>query len=156
MTDGQFENEAKALRSLLITTAGKILGSTDEAEDVVQETLLKLWKMKGTLAPPVAPLATVMTCHAAIDRLRRIEARHETALTAGSDRAEEDETDPRAARMTAAIDMLPRIQQTVMRMRLAEGMEYKDIALLVSTSEQNVRQILSRARKAVLKNYTEQ
>lgn len=57
---------------------------------------------------------------------------------------------------SAAIDMLPRIQQTVMRMRLAEGMEYKDIALLVSTSEQNVRQILSRARKAVLKNYTEQ
>lgn len=142
MTDGQFENEAKALRPLLITTAGKILGSTDEAEDVVQETLLKLWKMKGTLAPPVAPLAIVMTRRAAIDRLRRIEARHET--------------DPRAARMMAAIDMLPRIQQTVMRMRLAEGMEYKDIALLVSTSEQNVRQTLSRARKAVLKNYTKQ
>lgn len=107
MTREQFEHETMTLRPRLVAIAEGITGSRDEAEDTVQDVLLKLWGMSGELNPPIEAFACVVTRHAALDRLR-----------------------------------------------LAESMEFNEIARLLHTSEQNVRQILSRARKAVMKKYT--
>lgn len=154
MTREEFEQETRNLRPHLVSIAGRITGSTDEAEDIAQDVLIKLWRMSNELTPPLGPLASVMARHAAIDRTRCAAARHEQRLTPADDRAQDDTTDLRANRVLNIIATLPYVQQTVMRMRLAEGMEYDKIAGIMHTTAQNVRQILSRARKAVLKKYT--
>ena len=130
------------------------LKSRDEAEDIVQDVLLKLWGMIGELNPPVEAFACVVTRHAALDRLRAAGTRREQRLTPADDRAVENTADPRAERMFEVMATLPDMQRAVLRMRLAESMEFNEIARLLHTSEQNVRQILSRARKAVMKKYT--
>lgn len=48
---------------------------------------------------------------------------------------------------------LPPVQQAVMRMRNMEGMEYEDIARLIGSTPQAVRQVVSRARRAILDKY---
>lgn len=154
MTREQFEHETLALRPRLVAIAEGITGSRDEAEDTVQDVLLKLWGMSGELNPPVEAFACVVTRHAALDRLRAAGTRREQRLTPADDRAVENSADPRAERMFEVMATLPDMQWAVLRMRLAESMEFNEIARLLHTSEQNVRQILSRARKAVMKKYT--
>ena len=70
MTREQFEHETMTLRPRLVAIAEGITGSRDEAEDTVQDVLLKLWGMSGELNPPVEAFACVVTRHAALDRLR--------------------------------------------------------------------------------------
>lgn len=154
MTREQFEHETLALRPRLVAIAEEITGSRDEAEDIVQDVLLKLWGMIGELNPPVEAFACVVTRHAALDRLRAAGTRREQRLTPADDRAVENSADPRAERMFKVMATLPDMQRAVLRMRLVESMEFNEIARLLHTSEQNVRQILSRARKAVMKKYT--
>ena len=139
MTRELCEHETLALRPRLVAIAEEITGSRDEAEDTVQDVLLKLWGMIGELNPPVEAFACVVTRHAALDRLRAAGTRREQRLTPADDRAVENSAD---------------MQRAVLRMRMAESMEFNEIARLLHTSEQNVRQILSRARKAVMKKYT--
>lgn len=47
MTTEEFENEAELVRPILVATAAHMLGSDSEAEDAAQETLAKLWGMRG-------------------------------------------------------------------------------------------------------------
>lgn len=49
MTTEEFEHEAGLLRPMLVATAARMLGSDSRAEDAAQETLAKLWMMRGEL-----------------------------------------------------------------------------------------------------------
>ena len=71
MTSEEFKQEAQALRPQLISLAKRYLKDTDEAEDVVQDALLKLWQMHGELRSPMAAMAATITRNLSIDRLRR-------------------------------------------------------------------------------------
>lgn len=57
MTTEEFEHEAGLLRPMLVATAARMLGSDSRAEDAAQETLAKLWMMRGELRSPMAALA---------------------------------------------------------------------------------------------------
>ena len=46
MTTEEFQQQAEELRLNLISVAQKYLGTTDEAEDIVQDTMVKLWLMR--------------------------------------------------------------------------------------------------------------
>ena len=56
----------------------------------------------------------------------------------------------------AVIDTLPPLQQTILRLRHAEGMEMAQLAALIGSSEVALRKALSRARMAVRQKYTQQ
>jgi RNA polymerase sigma-70 factor (ECF subfamily) len=63
---------------------------------------------------------------------------------------EEDEAlRERIERMMKVIETLPDMQQTILRLRHMEGMEFKEIAELTGSTEAAVRKALSRARQAV-------
>lgn len=48
MTQHQYEHEARRLRPRLLRLAQHYLGHCDEAEDVVQDALLKLWLLPAS------------------------------------------------------------------------------------------------------------
>ena len=145
MNKETFQDEARRLRPRLTVLARRYTDDADDAEDIVQDALLKLWLMHDDLQSPPDGLAMVLTRHLCIDHQRRkkrpcpTQEMVETAY-------EEDE---RIELMMRVIDTLPGMQQIVLRLRHLEGMEYRDIARITGTTETAVRKALSRARKAV-------
>ena len=46
MATDTFKNRVQDMRSMLMATARKIVGEEMEAEDVVQDALLRLWQLR--------------------------------------------------------------------------------------------------------------
>ena len=147
MTTETFRQEAQRMRTTLVRLAFGILRDSDEAEDVVQDVLLRLWQMRDQLRMPIEPLARVLTRNRCIDIVRRKKPAAELSMAVFQ---EEDEAlRERIERMMKVIETLPDLQQTILRLRHMEGMEFEEIAELTGSTEVAVRKTLSRARQAV-------
>ncbi len=155
MTQEQFKEEARRLRPTLIETARRYVGD-DDAEDAVQDALLRLWQMVDDLRMPFDALAVRLTRNLCIDLLRRQQRAAGSPLEQQGrwlPVGEADEDAGRIDRMMSVIETLPDLQQTILRLRHLEGMEMRDIAALTGSSEVAVRKALSRARQAVRTQY---
>ena len=153
MTQEEFKEEAQRLRPRLMLTARRYLGD-DDAEDTVQDALLRLWQMVGELRQPLDALALRLTRNLCIDQVRRRKPTVMLTDSGGTDLADGD--DERIERMMAVVSTLPDLQQTILRLRHLEGMEINEIADLTGSSEVAVRKALSRARQAVRQKYMKQ
>lgn len=153
MTQEEFKEEAQRLRPRLMLTARRYLGD-DDAEDTVQDALLRLWQMVGELRQPFDALALRLTRNLCIDQVRRRKPTVVLTDSGGTDQADGD--DERIERMMAVVSTLPDLQQTILRLRHLEGMEMNEIADLTGSSEVAIRKALSRARQAVRQKYMKQ
>ena len=153
MTQEEFKEEAQRLRPRLMLTARRYLGD-DDAEDTVQDALLRLWQMVGELRQPLDALALRLTRNLCIDQMRRRKPTVMLTDSGGTDLADGD--DERIERMMAVVSTLPDLQQTILRLRHLEGMEMNEIADLTGSSEVAIRKALSRARQAVRQKYMKQ
>ncbi len=152
MTQEEYKEEARRLRPQMMNVARRYLAD-DDAEDTVQDALLRLWQMVDKLRMPLDGLASVLVRNLCVDKERR---RHRTlALTEAGDN-EDNGQDERIERMMGIIESLPSLQQTILRLRHMEGMEMKDIAEIIGNSEVALRKALSRARQAVRQQYMKQ
>ncbi|MCM1076232.1 MAG: sigma-70 family RNA polymerase sigma factor [Bacteroides sp.] len=130
--------------------------STELADDVAQDTLLKLWTIRDRLDEyrSIDSLAMVIARHRAIDLLR-----NNGVLTVKLDDADTDMSVPSpeenlirsesAVGILEIINNLPSVQQTVIRMRHIEGMDIADIAMITGSTPASVRTALSRARHSI-------
>ena len=153
MTQEEFKEEAQRLRPRLMLTARRYLGD-DDAEDTVQDALLRLWQMVGELRQPFDALALRLTRNLCIDQVRRRKPTVVLTDSGGTDQADGD--DERIECMMAVVSTLPDLQQTILRLRHLEGMEMNEIADLTGSSEVAIRKALSRARQAVRQKYMKQ
>ena len=153
MTQEEFKEEAQRLRPRLMLTARRYLGD-DDAEDTVQDALLRLWQMVGELRQPFDALALRLTRNLCIDQVRRRKPTVMLTDSGGTDLADGD--DERIERMMVVVSTLPDLQQTILRLRHLEGMEMNEIADLTGSSEVAIRKALSRARQAVRQKYLKQ
>jgi RNA polymerase sigma-70 factor (TIGR02957 family) len=150
------------LRPVAFAIAYRMLGSASEAEDVVQEALLRVHRAldKGErIESPRAFVATVTT-RLAIDELRSARARRETyvgdwlpepILTDGlSDPVRQAEmADSLSIAVLRLLETLSPEQRAVLLLRDVFDYRYDEIAAIVDKSEDNVRQLASRARRHV-------
>lgn len=152
--DELFE-KANEVRPRLLIIAQKIVGDDEEAEDVVQDALLRLWQLKSEDIRNAESMAKVITGNLSIDHVRR---RH-VMVDIDEGKLEIDEhahDEEQIERIMNLINQLPTMQQTVIRLRHIDGLQMADIAKLTGTTEQAVRQSISRTRRAILKNYNKQ
>lgn len=152
--DELFE-KANEVRPRLLIIAQKIVGDDEEAEDIVQDALLRLWQLKSEDIRDAESMAKVITRNLSIDHVRR---RH-VMVDIDEGKLEIDEhahDEEQIERIMNLINQLPTMQQTVIRLRHIDGLQMADIAKLTGTTEQAVRQSISRARRAILKNYNKQ
>lgn len=150
------------LRPVAFGVAYRMLGSVSEAEDVVQEALLRVHQVLGgggQIASPRAFVATVTT-RLAINELRSARARRERyvgewlpepIITDGhSDpvwRAEM--TDSLSLAMLVLLERLSPEQRAALLLHDVFGFDYREIAEIIHKSEDNVRQLATRARRHV-------
>ena len=147
MTTEAFQQQAGELRKQLVGIAHKYMGNTDEAEDIVQDAMVKLWLMREQLTLPIAGMASIVTRNLCIDALRK---KHQTIDIAQlPDEADFSDDGEQIEQMLKVIDSLPSTQRTILRMRHLQGMEMREIALVLGSTEVAVRKTLSRARKVV-------
>jgi RNA polymerase sigma factor (sigma-70 family) len=147
MTTEEFQQQAEELRKQLVGIAHKYMGNTDEAEDIAQDAMIKLWLMREQLTLPIAGMASIVTRNLCIDALRK---KHQTIDIAQlPDEADFSDDGEQIEQLLKVIDSLPSTQRTILRMRHLQGMEMREIALVLGSTEVAVRKTLSRARKVV-------
>jgi RNA polymerase sigma-70 factor (ECF subfamily) len=156
------ERLLEELRPVSFAIAYRMLGSASEAEDVVQEALLRVDRALEAgeeIASRRAYVATV-TSRLAIDELRSARARRETytgewlpepVITDPSDdpagRAEI--ADSLSIAFLHLLEQLSPEQRAALLLHDVFGYGYDEVADLIETSEANARQLASRARKRV-------
>jgi RNA polymerase sigma-70 factor, ECF subfamily len=144
------------LRGLAFGVAYRMLGSVAEAEDVVQEALLRLEGARDVENPEA--FLTTVTTRLSLDVLRSARVRREAYV--GSWLPEPLVDDDAAARVedeeTVSLAFLTMLEQlspderAVLVLREAFDYRFAEIGEVLGKSPDNCRQILSRARRALV------
>jgi len=151
------EEEFDELRPSAFAIAYRMLGSVSEAEDVVQEGFLRLHRAREggeQIASPRAYLSTVVS-RLSLDHLRSAAVRREAYV--GEWLPEPLEDPARKAEMADSLSLaflvllesLSPEQRAAFLLREVFDEPYDRIAEIVGTSEQNARQLATRARRHV-------
>jgi RNA polymerase sigma-70 factor (TIGR02957 family) len=150
------------LRPTAFAIAYRMLGSVSGAEDVVQEALLRVHQALEAgeqIASPRAFVATVTT-RLAINELHSARARRESyvgdwlpepIVTDGKDdpASHAETADSLSLAMLVLLESLSPEQRAVMLLHDVFDYAYAEIALIVGKTEDNVRQLATRARRHV-------
>lgn len=155
MKEEEFRKHVMPLRGRMYGLAIRLGLAPEDAADVVQDSLLKLWRLGRALPPDIQRLqgycmATVrnnalsfLTSNAS--RLSNTDIKSvDVAAETDHSRYESKEEEARICRM---IDSLPDMMGMAIRLSAFAELDNKEIATRMGTSEGNVRQLLSRGRK---------
>jgi RNA polymerase sigma-70 factor (TIGR02957 family) len=156
------EQLLQELRPASFAIAYRMLGSVSEAEDVVQEALLRLHQALENgerIASPRAFVGTV-TARLAIDELRSARARRERYVGEWlpepiltdelEDPARQAEmADSVSVAMLVLLETLSPEQRAALLLHDVFDYGYEEIAPIVGKNEDNVRQLATRARRHV-------
>ena len=152
----QFKITVVPLRSKLLNYARKLTDDSSDAEDVVQEVMLKLWNIRQKLEEynSIEALAVRITHNLCMDMWRSkrtdqvsLDQVPVVSQTVNPERILEGNDEIRL--MREIISSLPTLQQTIIRMKDIEEYETEEIAQITGCSSESIRSNLSRARKKV-------
>lgn len=154
-----FKEHIWPLRDKMFRLAHRITLSQEEAEDVVQDTMERLWRERDnfSLINSIEAWTLHLVRNLSLDRLKRsgrntvaLDAERDAAPVAGTDQQVEMEEKMRIVR--EAMDRLPEIQRSIMQLRDIEGKTYTEIAEILQISESQVKVYLHRGREKVKKS----
>ena len=161
-----FQNDILPLKNELFRLALRITLNAADAEDVVQDTMLKVWKRRNDWQQIESIEAFCLTIcrNLALDRLRHKDYQSQT-LDMAADPVDASHTaNPeqmtvqrdRVRLVRQLINRLPERQRSCMQLRDIEGKSYRDIAAVLGLTEQQVKVTIFRARQAVKTAFQEQ
>ena len=155
MEKKEFLNTILPCKDTLYRLAKRLLVSSDEAEDAVQEVFLKLWKGRDKIHHYRSPeaFAVTMTKNYCLDRLKSRQASNLKIVHSNYKNIENIEKSVEANEgvelVTKIMQTLPEKQKMIMQLRDIEQFEFTEIAQMLAINETAIRVALSRARKAV-------
>jgi RNA polymerase sigma-70 factor (ECF subfamily) len=154
-----FEAAVRSIRPRLHRYATRRLGDEHEAEELVQEALLRAYSNRDKLQTEedLAAWSTVVTGRLVIDRLR-VRNRSVSVAEVPESRVGRDTADVVVGRDEArtaldALDAMPPRQAALLWAREVEGDSYEELCVRFNMTEPAVRSILTRARKSLRKEY---
>ena len=152
----EFKITVFPLRAKRLNYARKLTDEPEDAEDAVQEVLLKLWNKRLELEQyrSIEAFAMTLTHNICIDmwRCKRNDTLSLDIVQAASPTGTPErllEIKDEIRLMHEIIDSLPNLQRTIMRMKDIEGYETDEIAEITGCGPEAIRSNLSRARKKV-------
>lgn len=160
MTSAEFQTLASTLRPRLLSQATRYLRDFAEAEDIVQDAMLKMWVLHDQLIGNAEAFASVLVRNLSLNRLRqlhRMQTLTEMDLLEmerlDADSRSQQDTDEQVAQLMSLVEALPDRQKTILRLHDLEGMEYDEIAQVTGLSAASLRQTVSRARRLLRLRY---
>lgn len=150
--------QATTLRRKAVESSRRHGAPAEEAEDIAQETMIRLWQLcpKIDTRQKAEALAAYIAHNLTIDWLRREKRRapQEEVPVESQDSSnhadthlEEQETDTWLQKQLAD---LPSTEYAVLHLRQVEGLDNQAIAQRLGIAERSVATLLSRARRRLL------
>lgn len=168
MTADELQQYYLSAGAMLYGVALGIVGGEQEAEDVVQDTFVSLWRHRDRLTSitdrdEAQRYFTQAVKHTGIDHLRRLQARPATSaedISAGWTAPDTAPTPYDQAATQADLDWLRQIVSTLPPKQAEafclfhfDGLEVDEVARRMGEATSYVRVMLFRARKAIRERY---
>ena len=163
MHEISFRDDILPLKDKLFRLALRITFDRAEAEDVVQDTMIRVWNKREewTQFGSIEAYCLTVAKNLAIDRSQKKEAQNveltpemeeESEISGPYDQLVNNE---RMSIIHRLINELPEKQRLIMQLRDIEGESYKEIAKILNLTEEQVKVNLFRARQKVKQRYLE-
>ena len=163
MQEISFRDDILPLKDKLFRLAFRITFDRAEAEDVVQDTMIRVWNKREewTQFGSIEAYCLTVAKNLAIDRSQKKEAQNveltpemeeESEISGPYDQLVNNE---RMSIIHRLINELPEKQRLIMQLRDIEGESYKEIAKILNLTEEQVKVNLFRARQKVKQRYLE-
>ncbi|MCF0192918.1 MAG: sigma-70 family RNA polymerase sigma factor [Prevotella sp.] len=161
-----FQNDILPMKDLLFRLALRITLNREDAEDVVQETLIRCWNKRDEWEniDSVQAFATTICRNLAVDCTKRA-GRKTTALNTSQIDAQPDSNSltssplqkvirqERLELLQQIVNHLPENQKLCLQLRDFEEKSYKEIAEMLQITEQQVKTNIFRARQTIKKSF---
>ena len=162
MKEISFRNDVLPLKNKLFRLALRITLNREEAEDVVQDTLMKVWNSrdKWQQLESIEAYSLTIARNLSLDRIKKMDnnngsleeeqvERQDPASTPSERMIQKDKLDI----VRKIIDELPEKQRSCLQLRDIEGKAYKEIANILSITEEQVKVNIFRARQTVKQRF---
>ena len=157
MNASEFKQRFLPLNARLYKAAYLLLGNEDDAKDLVQDAYLKLWDKRDSLNNINNDQGYCMKVvrNMCLDRLRTVtpdildKPPEELPIISEDDTSSGIELNDTARLINQCIARLPAQQQKVIKLREIGECSMQEIMEATGLSAENVRVLLSRARKAL-------
>lgn len=157
-----FQNDILPLKNQLYRLALRITLDSAEAEDIVQETLIKVWDRREswTSIDNIEAFCFTICRNKALDYVRSVNSRNESLDSSQNERPDTSYTpsqqtviNDQMAMVRHIVDSLPEKQKSCIQLRDFEGKAYKEIARLLDMTEEQVKINIFRGRKAIKEKF---
>lgn len=157
-----FRNDVLPLKNELFRLALRITLNRAEAEDIVQDTLIKVWNRREewNAIDSIEAFSLTVCRNLSLDCIKKkgndndsledVKAAEPLASSNPQDRM--IQTD-KVRLIRQIVDGLPEKQRSCMQLRDFEGKTYKEIASVLDISEEQVKVNIFRARQTVKQKY---
>ncbi len=163
MKEISFQNDVLPLKNKLFRLALRITLNREEAEDVVQDTLIKVWNARDRWQEfdSIEAYSLTIARNLSLDCIKKMENQNDSLEEQNTERLDENTSTP-SERMIQKdklnivkniIDELPEKQRSCLQLRDIEGKSYKEIADILSITEDQVKVNIFRARQTVKQRF---
>lgn len=162
MKNISFRNDVLPLKDALYRLALRITLSHEEAEDIVQDTLIKVWDKRESWneIESIEAFSITICRNLALDRIKKhdnlndsLEERQTESPDTSSTPFEDTLQQDRIELVRNLVNALPEKQRSCMQLRDFEGKPYKEIANILGISEEQVKVNIFRARQTVKERF---
>ena len=149
----EYEHIVPELRPRLKDIGRQFFGDEEMAEDIAQETLMRLWLLRERIASltDIKPLAVRMAKNLCVSEWRKQKVRQGNALQAEfpahEDTQRNMELKDEIARLRQAVSQLKPAEQRLFRMRHEAEMDIQQISAVTGIGVRSVSAMLSTAKR---------
>ena len=157
MDRNAFEQQARTWRQKALSVSMSCGAGADEAEDIAQDVMLRLWQMHDELDSYERPeaLVALMTRHLLRNRQRRRQpAAYDEAMVVSLSSSPHEMLQMKEddAWLESRLQQLPTTQRTLLYLRQVERRSHEEIARLLGIEPTSVSTLLARARRTLLED----
>ncbi|MBQ2553611.1 MAG: RNA polymerase sigma factor [Prevotella sp.] len=162
MKNVSFRNDVLPLKNILFRMALRITQRREDAEDIVQETLIRIWNKRDEWdrIDSIEAYGLKICRNLSVDRTREKGFQHESIdevqlAPAGAEvnPYEQMMQNDRLRLVRRIINALPEKQRSCIQLRDFEGKSYKEVAEILGISEDQVKINIFRGRQAIKHKY---
>ena len=162
MSNLDFRHDLLPLKDKIFRLALRITANRQDAEDLTQDTLLRVWTKREEMEAVNNLEAFCMTIcrNLALDKLATKEHANLSLEQTGTDTfdsrqtpEEQMEWKDRLEKVNRLLQTLPEKMRTAIQLREIEGMTYQEAAAVMQITEEDFKVSLHRARKLIRQRF---